>query len=219
WLRRVRGGRGELGGPVLRRDVRGRPAGLVPRAVCVCGDRRGGDGPGGGAADTCARVAGRPPRPRMARKEKETAGAGAGWAVARGSRPAAILPDVGLLDVNAMVGARTDAGTVGASYGRRRHRRRACGCECHACTPAERRALVPDSYIVLVRGEGEREADAHARLVRYPRLGEVERLRQLGGRGGEGAARGRGRGGGRRTRARRARRGCAGGRRAWTAVQ
>jgi hypothetical protein len=39
--------------------------------------------------------------------------------------------------------------------------------------------LVPDSYIVLVRGEGEREADAHARLVRYLDWVEIERLRQL----------------------------------------
>ncbi|KAJ7619848.1 hypothetical protein DFH06DRAFT_1482872 [Mycena polygramma] len=41
-------------------------------------------------------------------------------------------------------------------------------------------ALVPDSYIVLVlvRGEGEREADAHARLLRYRDWVERERIRQ-----------------------------------------
>ena len=44
--------------------------------------------------------------------------------------------------------------------------------------PPAKRALVPDSFVVLVRAEGEREADAKERLERYLEWMEAERERQ-----------------------------------------
>jgi hypothetical protein len=115
-------------------------------------------------------------------------GGGAGWAVAREREPPLVLKDAGVLEVNAMVGTRTDAGRVwvemweAAEAGGDPSNFAATTTTTPAPAPnpnpAERRALVPDSYIVLVRGEGEREADAHARLERYLEWVERERVRQ-----------------------------------------
>ncbi|KAJ7828467.1 hypothetical protein B0H14DRAFT_2812040 [Mycena olivaceomarginata] len=113
------------------RDVRGRPAGLVPRAVCVSG---------------------RPPRPRMARKEKGTAGVAPGGAVARDRDPPLILPDVGLLGRERHGRGATDAGTVWGELwaAAASAAAPAAGANATPAPPPERRALVPDSYIVLV---------------------------------------------------------------------
>ncbi|KAJ7656832.1 hypothetical protein DFH06DRAFT_1410317 [Mycena polygramma] len=111
-------------------------------------------------------------------------GAGAGWAVARARDPPLVRKEAGALEVNAMVGARTDAGRVWAEMWAQAQAQTNPSTTTMAATaaapppPTERRALVPDSYIVLVRGEGEREADAHARLLRYLDWVERERIRQ-----------------------------------------
>ncbi|KAJ6506171.1 hypothetical protein C8R47DRAFT_1192152 [Mycena vitilis] len=117
--------------------------------------------------------------------DDEGGGAGAGWAVARERDPPLVLKEAGVLEVNAMVGARTDAGKVWAEMWAQAQANTSPTTTAgttptgaaHA-PPTERRALVPDSYIVLVRGEGEREADAHARLLRYLDWVERERIRQ-----------------------------------------
>ncbi|KAJ7736158.1 hypothetical protein B0H16DRAFT_124257 [Mycena metata] len=131
----------------------------------------------------------------------EEANAGAGWAVARDREPPLVMKEADVLEVNALVGARTDAGSVwGELWAAAAEAAEAAGgvsTPAPAANPpplAERRALVPDSYIVLIRGEGEREEDAHARLVRYLEWVEKERVRQLeeaaesaaAGKGGEG---------------------------------
>ncbi|KAJ7024912.1 hypothetical protein C8F04DRAFT_1191959 [Mycena alexandri] len=111
------------------------------------------------------------------------ANAGAGWAVARDREPPLVMKEADVLEVNAMVGARTDAGRVWeelwAAAAEAAGAASASAPAADPPPPAERRALVPDSYIVLIRGEGEREADAHARLVRYLEWVEKERVRQL----------------------------------------
>ncbi|KAJ7166193.1 hypothetical protein C8R46DRAFT_1276040 [Mycena filopes] len=107
--------------------------------------------------------------------EGEGEPAAAGWAVAREREPPLVLPGADVLEVNAMVGARTDAGRVWAEMWAAEA---GAGANADGAGERERRALVPDSYIVLIRGEGEREADAHVRLVRYLEWLEKERVRQ-----------------------------------------
>ncbi|KAJ6514502.1 hypothetical protein C8R47DRAFT_1064255 [Mycena vitilis] len=110
-------------------------------------------------------------------------GAGAGWAVARARDPPLVRKDARVLEVHAMVGARTDAGRVWAEMWAQAQTNPSTTTTTAAMAaapppPTERRALVPASYIVLVRGEGEREPDAHARLLRYLDSVERERIRQ-----------------------------------------
>ncbi|KAJ7211717.1 hypothetical protein GGX14DRAFT_564944 [Mycena pura] len=111
--------------------------------------------------------------------EEDSDNGGAGWAVAADRAPPLVRADLDVLAVNALVGARTDAGRVwdelwaaAAAAAEERPPPR------DAPPPPERRALVPDSFIVLIRGEGEREADAHVRLVQYLEWLEEERKRQ-----------------------------------------
>ncbi|KAJ7249774.1 hypothetical protein B0H12DRAFT_1072308 [Mycena haematopus] len=109
---------------------------------------------------------------------ENNSGSGAGWAIARVRDPPLVL-DAGVLQVNKMVGARTDAGAVwGEMWAAAAAAASTNATPTMDPTPTERRALVPDSYIVLVRGEGEREADAYERLMGYLDWVEGERLKQ-----------------------------------------
>ncbi|KAJ7151921.1 hypothetical protein C8R43DRAFT_484841 [Mycena crocata] len=111
--------------------------------------------------------------------------AGAGWAITFHHEPPLVLDSLGVLEVNTLVGSRTDAGTVWGEMWVRaaKEAQQQAGAAAAAepepqITGSERRALVPDSYLVMVRGEGEREADAHERLVAYIEWVERERIRQ-----------------------------------------
>ncbi|KAJ7747452.1 hypothetical protein DFH07DRAFT_1037187 [Mycena maculata] len=97
-------------------------------------------------------------------------GAGAaGWAVAREREPPLVLDALGVLELGALVGARRDAGRVWEEMWEK-----AAGAAAEGA--GERRALVPDSFLVMIRGEGEGEEEAKERLLRY--LEWVERERQ-----------------------------------------
>ncbi|KAK7053613.1 hypothetical protein R3P38DRAFT_3343137 [Favolaschia claudopus] len=101
-------------------------------------------------------------------------GSGAGWAVARHRDPPIVLQNEDVLEVNAMVGGRTDPGRVWGEMWAANAANMGIG----VAETTEKRALVPDSYIVMIRGEGEREGDAHERLERYLEWVERERQRQ-----------------------------------------
>ncbi|KAJ7794343.1 hypothetical protein B0H14DRAFT_3557526 [Mycena olivaceomarginata] len=78
-------------------------------------------------------------------------------------------------DVNAMVGVRTDAGTVWGELwaaAAAAAAPAAAGANATPAPPPERRVLVPDSYIMLVCGEGEREGDLGFE-IRYHSRGTI----------------------------------------------
>ncbi|KAJ7668958.1 hypothetical protein B0H17DRAFT_1087299 [Mycena rosella] len=105
-------------------------------------------------------------------------GGAAGWAVARQREPA-VVSGLGLLEVHRRVGARGDAGAVWSEMWAEAVAAGAgAGAAGAGAGVGERRALVPESYLVLVRGEGEREEDALERLERYIEWVESERLKQ-----------------------------------------
>ncbi|KAF7299974.1 hypothetical protein MKEN_01319500 [Mycena kentingensis (nom. inval.)] len=95
--------------------------------------------------------------------EDDQEGPAPAWAVAWERNPPLIRPDLDIMDVHALIGDRSDA----------RQTRPARPSQ------GERRALVPDSFIVLIRADGEAEEDARTRLEGYMDWMEEERQRQM----------------------------------------
>ncbi|KAJ7062716.1 hypothetical protein C8F01DRAFT_1135015 [Mycena amicta] len=125
------------------------------------------------------------------------------WAVAWQRHPPLVRPDLDVMDVHALIGSRTDAGQlwtelwaasasesaasttsasdpVSASSDHHEHDDDGQIVTAVRTSQSERRALVPDSFIVLIRGEGEEEEDARVRLEEYLEWVEEERVRQMG---------------------------------------
>ncbi|KAF7296175.1 hypothetical protein HMN09_01086000 [Mycena chlorophos] len=117
--------------------------------------------------------------------EDDEGGPAPQWAVAWQRHPPLIRPDLDVLDVHALIGSRTDAGQLWAELWAAAASDSASSTAPNGIggadaepegqvieagirtSQSERRALVPDSFIVLIRGEGEEEADARVRLEEY----------------------------------------------------
>ncbi|KAF7310146.1 hypothetical protein MIND_00388000 [Mycena indigotica] len=129
------------------------------------------------------------PDQEQAPEEEDDEGPAPQWAVAWLRHPPLIRPDLDVLAVHALIGSRTDMGARWAELW-------AAHAAAHPVeesesepedgaqevtartSSGERQALVPDSFVVLIRAEGELEADARARLEEYLVWVEEERVRQ-----------------------------------------
>ncbi|CAK5282728.1 unnamed protein product [Mycena citricolor] len=103
----------------------------------------------------------------------ESSGAGAGWAVAIARTPPLLIPDMDLLALNRLVGAREDAGAMWGELWEQY-----VGQPNKTEPGPDRRALAPESFLVCIRRDGELEDGGAERLAAYLEWVEQERARQ-----------------------------------------